>query len=832
MDLPELKKIDSFLAGLAAGMDASGGAAFYEVWGEKVAPRPFPLPGSVFQLAGTSVRTAVAEENAAAFFRWDPARGCPCLTVEGMETEQHFHIAFDNGSPSVAAGKPQSFRAVDSGERLEVVLDLVARFRSGGTTRDITGISRKEFLALLESIGGEYPDRTVNAMKRLALPEIRELFREACADTPADELTDQLFLPLDGTYANTGTAETGPEPSVPQRISAGVGWEISAALDFYAAACRFRVECERALVIPFASGEAIGEPGDGEFPLKLRVAPDVPLTNGSVVYAVDPEEPELRGTFKIDVFDGDTVLGRMCCSRPAVMMERLHRLQGCLPKSPAAFLSGGVDKIASLIRIDRGRVLSPPQRCALGLAPVDFHAGKADASPETASLDASQLRAWRAAVEPDNPLVLVQGPPGTGKTFVLEQTLRELCRRGRRVLVTAPSNAAVDNICRRLSDLPLLRFGNNIHSIAPDVAKRNWVTEREAVDRFVAARRQGLGGIYAGTGVGLLRDRIVQGEVEQNGRFDDIVFDEAGMCAMDEFLLCAELANRAVLFGDHRQLPPFPLSAEVLRRLSGVYPAIPRRWSALTGRSALENLAGSRSLPVIMLKRSYRCQNPRLLRFSSTLFYDAGVKPSDYAEYYRLPVQERERRYPAATMRLYTLSALPEEIRTEQLCLDGNRPGLANRAEAVVCADIFYRMLERYRLEEISLIAPYRKQVELLTLLLSPERAQLHAGETIPPGRWRNFLASRVATVDSFQGAESDVVIICYVRSNSDGGIGFIDNPNRINVAHTRCRREMHIVGDIDCLTRQEKSGIFRRLERTFRRDGEIVAVTELPPGP
>ena len=81
--------------------------------------------------------------------------------------------------------------------------------------------------------------------------------------------------------------------------------------------------------------------------------------------------------------------------------------------------------------------------------------------------------------------------------------------------------------------------------------------------------------------------------------------------------------------------------------------------------------------------------------------------------------------------------------------------------------------------------------------------------------------------MDSFQGGESDIVIICYVRSNENGGIGFIDNPNRINVAHTRCRREINIVGDLECLKRQARNNIFVRMERAFRRDGEVIHVTE-----
>jgi hypothetical protein len=75
--------------------------------------------------------------------------------------------------------------------------------------------------------------------------------------------------------------------------------------------------------------------------------------------------------------------------------------------------------------------------------------------------------------------------------------------------------------------------------------------------------------------------------------------------------------------------------------------------------------------------------------------------------------------------------------------------------------------------------------------------------------------------------SDSDIVIICYVRSNEKEGIGFVDNPNRINVAHTRCRREIVIIGDLEGLKRQSRNNIFDRMSRAFSRDGELVEVTE-----
>ena len=121
---------------------------------------------------------------------------------------------------------------------------------------------------------------------------------------------------------------------------------------------------------------------------------------------------------------------------------------------------------------------------------------------------------------------------------------------------------------------------------------------------------------------------------------------------------------------------------------------------------------------------------------------------------------------------------------------------------------------------------PVKPEVcRIRALLLLAHACRIRSGLT--SRQWEEFLDSRIATVDSFQGSESDAVIISYVRSNENHVIGFSDNPNRINVAHTRCRKELYIVGDLECLKRGAGSGIFDQMERAFRRDGRISPLTE-----
>ena len=307
-----------------------------------------------------------------------------------------------------------------------------------------------------------------------------------------------------------------------------------------------------------------------------------------------------------------------------------------------------------------------------------------------------------------------------------------------------------------------------------------------------------------------------------------LILDEAGMARVAEYLLLCDKCARSVLVGDHRQLPPFPLPDEVISQLNTASNPIPASYWRIAQQSALEWLAGHHGFPLALLKFSYRCQNPRLLRFCSILFYDASVKISPSAEYYTLGYHERLETYPRSTLRLYSTSELPASIKAETLRFEGSRPGLENRLEAKLAVSIFYELVRQYDYSEITIIAPYRRQVMLIRELLAYDKLQLERLPTMPNKKdWENFLFSRIATVDSFQGNESDAVITCYVRSNQNSGIGFVNAPNRINVAHTRCRREMIVIGDIECLKRQEAGNIFKRMERAIARDGQIICINQ-----
>jgi hypothetical protein len=804
---------------------------FYELWESLYSPQPFAVEDSI-ELMGIKFDLPEYEGEKIAYYSWLNGDKCPALLVETEEWEKRYLLTFADGDARIYENDLILFSDDDysMGEKLEVVMEAVSYLRRHEPGKNILTLTKKDFLAVLTKIAALYPPGLVNLMRNSSAVFIKNLIRKATADMAADELSRQLSLPLDGDYSfGVGNDIDRLELMVASAdIPARTPWQIQADMEFINQAYRLATESEVHFVLPLKDAEVIGPAGKFDVPLKININAEMPIRQNDILNVFLRGEKAVLGTFKVDIFDEDKILGRLRCDYPRDVSRQLKRMFIRLQRSPREFLTNTFGQLYHSFCAGDGIERSQSAlKYILGFKSFTFKPGRRGVP--AVAMDASQQSAWRSAIDPANPLVLIQGPPGTGKTFCLEQLVRTLCARKLRILITAASNTAVDNICRRISDLPVLRFGKTNRSIAPDVAAQCWVGEGKNVKRFVMKRQQmNTGGIYAGTQVGLLREDIISDDMKQNGCYDVVIFDEAGMSNMEEFLLCARFGKRAILFGDHLQLPPFPLPRAVIAEAGERFGPLSRQREALIKYSALEWLTRVRKVPVIMLQRSYRCQNPRLLRFASTLFYDAGVLPSSSAEYFKLSYHERKDKYPPSTLRFLSTSALPEEKRREHLAFERQRPGIANPVEAGLCLHAFYRAVEKYPLEEISIIAPYRRQVKLIRDNISLEKVRsLCPDQKITDRRWYAFVNSRIATVDSFQGAESDIVIICYVRSNKNDGIGFVDNPNRINVAHTRCRREIVIIGDLEGLKRQARTNIFARMARAFARDGELIELSE-----
>jgi hypothetical protein len=814
---------------------------FFLLWQDLQQPRPFRVDdGATLTLRDTALEL-VEDTERVAFCTWDAEEMCPVLIVEGRTAVQRVLLLIQDGEAVVEEQSPTFLEdtEVTYGERLEVVYDILDHLRRSGRQGEARRLRGQGFRELLEAVACHHAPRVVRVMRQLRSEFRDRLIDRALTEFAIDEVTQQLELPLGGSFAPV-SKEPAALPLEPLPATGPVAAATDAAgtfaipmrtpheavldLELLENCCQLRADHRRLLVLRLGQAEVIERFADGDLTLRVPLTDEETIVReGDVLNVIRHGNLTPIGELRVDLMDTAAFYGRLSWEAADLPHPVDDYLCAIMRRGPDEFIASGMSAIAAMSRQPEP-ALSVSLRCMLGLQETAFD-GRPGEAP--AHFDPSQARAFAAAVQEANPLVFVQGPPGTGKTSVLEQVVRGLCARGRRLLITAPSNTAVDNLCRRLSGLPLLRIGYSREAVAPDVAAAFWHDDA-AVREHVAQRRAATGSlILAGTPIGLLRCDQARRECEAHGPFDTLVFDEAGMARADEMMLCVSLANRAVCFGDPMQLPPHPLEPALLAELAertGV--RLPSHWRLVT-HSGLQWLTENRGFPLLLLNQSYRCQNPRLMRFASTLFYDARVRANDQAEYFSLPFAERRRRFPPSTLRLYRTSELPAALRAERLVLEGKRPGLENRLEAALAVDLVLDCLKRYPMSEITVISPYRRQVRLIRGALTLDAVRGILGEATPDAaEWKAFLRARISTVDSFQGGESDAVIITYVRSNAGTGIGFVSDPNRVNVTHTRARREMMVIADADCLLQQCRSDTFRRMVRAFDRDGEVVTVT------
>ncbi|GAA4531045.1 DEAD/DEAH box helicase [Amycolatopsis samaneae] len=271
--------------------------------------------------------------------------------------------------------------------------------------------------------------------------------------------------------------------------------------------------------------------------------------------------------------------------------------------------------------------------------------------------------------------------------------------------------------------------------------------------------------------------------------FDLAIVDEAGQIGTADVLIPLVRARRAVLVGDHRQLPPF-VGDGVADWADGTGDA---ETTALVTKSTLEMLVdevpGSH---VVRLTRQRRM--PRVIAdFISDMFYDGTLRT--------MVERTPDTSLFAKPLAFVDTSGLPERERAESAA-PGGRKGTVNHAEARVLgalAEYYHR-----RGVEWALIVPYAAQVKLIAELL---------GRSI---RDSDAIDGNIGTVDSFQGGERDVILYGFTRSNRRGSVGFLDELRRANVAFTRAKQQLVLVGDMDMLLRATDTR-FRELATSLR---------------
>ena len=429
-------------------------------------------------------------------------------------------------------------------------------------------------------------------------------------------------------------------------------------------------------------------------------------------------------------------------------------------------------------------------------------------------LNESQERAVNAVLRAKDVQVL-HGPPGTGKTTTLVEAINETLMRETQVLVCAQSNTAVDWISEKLVDcgIPVLRLGNPTrvndkmlsftyeHRFAdhPDYPKL-WQVRRNIREM---RRRRRESGEHFHQKISRLKELAVELEVRINAdifgqvrviastlvgagnklldgkRFGTLFIDEAAQALEAACWIPIRRASRVIFAGDHCQLPPTVKSLEALK--GGL------------GKTLMERIVENKSECVSLLEVQYR-MNDEIMQFSSDYFYHGKMKSAPEVAHRLI----HEGDAPILWFDTSEIELGEDEKNNFKEQFVGETFGRVNKGEAeltISLLQIYFQRIGKQRVLDdridVGIISPYRAQVQYLKRLIKKRTF-------FKP--YRHLIS--VNTVDGFQGQERDVILISLVRANDKGQIGFLRDLRRMNVAMTRARMKLFILGDAPTLTR------------------------------
>ncbi len=406
-------------------------------------------------------------------------------------------------------------------------------------------------------------------------------------------------------------------------------------------------------------------------------------------------------------------------------------------------------------------------------------------------------------------VAIVHGPPGTGKTTTLVEAIYETLHRESQVLVCAQSNMAVDWISEKLVDrgVSVLRIGNPSRvndKMLSFTYERRFESHpdyphlwgiRRAIRELYSRNRKGAERENIRQKINSLKDRATELEIRINEslfsearviactlassanrllmgqKFGTLFIDEAAQALEAACWIPIAKADRVIFAGDHCQLPPTVKCYEALR--GGL------------GETLMQAVVRNKPGVVSLLTLQYR-MNDEIMRFSSEWFYGGVLRSAPEVKY----------------RSILDFDTPIEWVNTEGMdCNEefiGESYGRINKPEAELCIGQLKQYITRIGRErflseriDVGIISPYKAQVQYL-------RQLMRCDSFFKP--YRPLIT--VNTVDGFQGQERDVILISLVRANEEGQIGFLNDLRRMNVAITRARMKLIILGDASTLTR------------------------------
>ncbi|MBK9209367.1 MAG: AAA family ATPase [Anaerolineales bacterium] len=451
--------------------------------------------------------------------------------------------------------------------------------------------------------------------------------------------------------------------------------------------------------------------------------------------------------------------------------------------------------------------------------------------PINKNLNQSQIDAVQFALSAED-IAIIHGPPGTGKTTTLVELIAQITRKGQSVLAVASSNLAVDNLLERLiaAGEHAIRLGHPArvtpelreHTLDllvekhPDVKIANKLTRdayalRGQAERYTRAKpepgaRQAMrqeskdmlrearkieeqittgilskARIVCATATGLDRDRL------EGKYFDWCIMDEASQSTEPATWIPIQYSQRLVLAGDHFQLPPTIISSEAVkggfdislmeRLLTNIGPSISRR-----------------------LNVQYRMHHD-IMNFSSDVFYENSLQADRSVRTALLSDLPAVTDSPLTNCPVHFIDTAGASYDEET---EPNGDSRLNPLEAELVIKKVNELIEAgVSADMIAVISPYSAQVRYLR-------------ERLPE--------IEIDSVDGFQGREKEVVIVSLVRSNREGEVGFLSDTRRMNVALTRARRKLIVIGDSATIT---SHGFYQRMVNYFESIGAYHSVWE-----